>query len=92
MKKLLVVLLSVAALSACDNRTPSQKEFDQTPRVIRHFANCDVYKFEDDNDTGESWHYVTVCPNATVTHDQDYNVKQGKATVQKQETNVTVSQ
>lgn len=92
MKKLLVVLSALLVLSACDNRTPAQKEFEATPRVVKQFENCKTYKFRDDNDSGESWHYVTVCPNADVTHERNWTEKQGKNTVSKEETTVTVSQ
>ena len=85
MKKILVVLLSIAALSACDNRTPEEKEFAQTPHVIKQFDGCKTYKFEDN----DSQHYVTRCPNSEVTHEHDWTEQVGKTQVQKQETTVT---
>jgi hypothetical protein len=87
MKKLLFALLSVAALSACDNRTPEEHKLAETPHVIREIDDCKTYEFE----AGESEHYFTRCPNSTVTHEHDWTEQKGKSHVRKQETNVTVS-
>lgn len=92
MKSLLVALSAIFVLSACDSRTPEQKEFDRTPRVIKQFDGCKTYKFEDENGSGNNWHYVTRCPNSNVTHENNWTEKQGKNTVSEQETNVTVNQ
>lgn len=92
MKSILVVLSAIFVLSACDSRTPGQKEFDRTPHVIKQFDGCKTYKFEDENGSENNWHYVTVCQNSNVTHESNWTERHGRNAVSEQETNVTVDQ
>lgn len=41
---------------------------ERTPHIIREADGCKVYALK----AGESWHYFTRCPNATVTTDRTY--------------------
>jgi hypothetical protein len=53
---------------------------EQTPHVIREADGCKVYAFK----AGDSTHYFTRCPNATVTTDRSYTVACGTPKAQKQ--------
>lgn len=84
----MAILFLVVFLLTRDKRTEEEKAFAHTPHIIREFDGCKTYKFEDDG----AQHYVTRCPNSTVTHEKDWYERQGKSSVLRQETNVTVGQ
>lgn len=74
--------------SCRDTRTDAQRVQDQTPHVIREVDGCKVYAFESER----SNHYFTRCPNSTTTHEHDWYEQEGKSSVLKKESIVTVDQ
>lgn len=82
------VFMFVLWILVGDKRSEAEKEWARTPRVIREFDGCKTYQFEE----GGAQHYITRCPNSTVTHEKDWYEREGKVTVLKQESNVTTEQ
>lgn len=53
-----------------------QAQLDAVPRVVAEKDGCKVYAFKQQY----MWHYFTVCPNASVKTDTQYQVQVGKKT------------